>query len=468
MLNQSNGLRFDVYERVHLPDDVAAIEELEEIELTPHIQATDRGQQVLLRGNLLLTGLYAPQGEAGESQPLEHWIPVEITLPMSRVHRMEDITVEIDNFDVDLLSSRTLNITGVLSLGGLQVENTAVEPIWQEEPITAVHRAAAADTAEPAESEAVGADDARAGEASETSEEPEYKAPPAPEPESELRGAASGSEPPAAAEPIAPTAQRDLPAASAPQEAPHEDPAPSLREPADGRPDGPSTEAPPPASSRPKEAAQANSGPMAWTAFGERDERELPPTGGIPGLDPSAAPEDPPAETAQPLAEAVQAAEAAEPPNEWTTPAPAATPEDAPPQESEPQGMKIAFSGKRPESGQQEKEGVGIMTLLHSNRREQEARSTAQQAEAQAQAAQVEEEAAALPGGEEVEWKRLFLGREPENEFRTVRLCIVQREETLDAIATRYELNPREIALYNRLDDQTVNEGQILYIPRSG
>ena len=61
MTDQLNGLRFDIYERVHLPDDVAAIEELEEIELVPHMQALPQEDQVLLRGHLLLSGIYRSQ-----------------------------------------------------------------------------------------------------------------------------------------------------------------------------------------------------------------------------------------------------------------------------------------------------------------------------------------------------------------------------------------------------------------------
>nr|WP_275100804.1 LysM peptidoglycan-binding domain-containing protein [Paenibacillus dendritiformis] len=44
-------------------------------------------------------------------------------------------------------------------------------------------------------------------------------------------------------------------------------------------------------------------------------------------------------------------------------------------------------------------------------------------------------------------------------------MCIVQREETLDTIADRYQMNTNEIVLYNRLPDQNVTEGQVLYIP---
>nr|WP_282580029.1 LysM peptidoglycan-binding domain-containing protein [Paenibacillus odorifer] len=49
--------------------------------------------------------------------------------------------------------------------------------------------------------------------------------------------------------------------------------------------------------------------------------------------------------------------------------------------------------------------------------------------------------------------------------FRKVRLCIVQREETLDTIAEKYQLSARELVMYNRLSGQSVEEGQVLYIP---
>lgn len=45
-------------------------------------------------------------------------------------------------------------------------------------------------------------------------------------------------------------------------------------------------------------------------------------------------------------------------------------------------------------------------------------------------------------------------------------MCIVQREETLDVIAERYQLTPRELLLYNRMSEQNVEEGQVLYIPQ--
>jgi len=92
-----NGLRFDIYERVHLSEDVAAIEELEEIELIPHMQAVSSEDQIVLKGHLLLTGTYRSTDEQEAARRLEHWIPVEISLPPNRIEKLEDLAVEIDN-----------------------------------------------------------------------------------------------------------------------------------------------------------------------------------------------------------------------------------------------------------------------------------------------------------------------------------------------------------------------------------
>lgn len=65
---------------------------------------------------------------------------MEITIPLSRVNRLEDIAVEIENFDVDLLSARSLNITGVLSLQGIETSSLVTERReWGGREFTAEH-----------------------------------------------------------------------------------------------------------------------------------------------------------------------------------------------------------------------------------------------------------------------------------------------------------------------------------------
>lgn len=124
--------------------------------------------------------------------------------------------------------------------------------------------------------------------------------------------------------------------------------------------------------------------------------------------------------------------------------------------------MRIAFGSKAPEAAVSPASGVGLVTLLQTSKREQLARQAAEQEAAEYA---LEQTKAQQPAGDEIEWRNLFLKQSDEREFRKIRVCIVQRDETLDSIAVRYSLNPREILLYNGLNESTVEEGQLLYIP---
>ncbi|WP_020615887.1 LysM peptidoglycan-binding domain-containing protein [Paenibacillus daejeonensis] len=450
MLDPNQGLRFDVYERVHLSDEVAAIDELEEIELTPHIEIIDQEEQVLLRGNLLLSGLYNSQ-QAGGTQLLEYWIPVEITLPMNRVHRLEDLAVDIDNFDVDLLSARTLSITGVLSLRGILGEEQSAYTEWEpaEEPFTVVHRAQQQPEEEQPQADPVPrATDGQSRpyappesplhavpEPAAKRTRPQPGGPPSesPQPPRAVSEATAIPEPARISEPI-PVAEpsAEPPQAAAARPAKAETP-PKAAEPAaaKGADPQPAPQSAPVLSQAPEPDIQ----PVSWTSFAEADERE---------------------KVLSPLQEpaAIEAAEPEDVPDPLPEPLAAVQPEEALPAKQE---MKIAFSGKRPESAESES-GIGLKSLLSSSRKEQESRPAAEE--------EVPEPAASASNGDEVEWKRLFLSNAgEETEFRRIRMCIVQREETLEEIAERYQLGSREIVLYNRLPDHSVSEGQVLHIP---
>ncbi|MBJ6362917.1 LysM peptidoglycan-binding domain-containing protein [Paenibacillus sp. GCM10012307] len=469
MPNSSNGLRFDVYERVHLSEDVAGIGELDEIELTPHIQVISHGEQILLRGNLLLAGVYDGQGEVRTKHTLEHLIPVEITLPLNRVHRVEDISVEIDNFDVDILNTKTLNIIGVLSLRGLQIEQAGgVSPdsnVWDEESITVVHRI------EQTPEEALLLE--REPEETWAVVQPEWEAAHAQSEPYELAGLL---------QPQLPETDVFPPFLSAPGKASEPLVAPPLQrfEPSIVRTER-LRESPVP----PQQVTSTNA-TAAWPGLPVQDERQLvgetAQAAAYTSLD-NAAEEEVISEGADPffgresdsiqtqseLEEAEQAVSVTAQPTEL-----AAQYDEAETDTSQPlvlneapsvaevtkTEMKIAFSGKESQSN-----SFGLSSLLHSNKREQEAKALAKQQEE----ASLEEENAQkrIDPGEEVEWKKLFLNNQgDEREFRKLRICIVQREETLETIAGRYQLNPREILLYNRLADQHINEGQVLYIPQ--
>jgi stage VI sporulation protein D len=473
MSSGSDGLRFDVYERVHLPDDVAAIDELEEIELVPRIQVLDQGDQAILKGQLLLSGVYRSTGGAVGPMTLEHWIPVEISLPMNRVSRLDDISIEIDNFDVDLISARTLNITGVLSLRGISVEPLE-EQQWEDEPITAVHQR---EYTEVQQASDIGAQtdelayitDSRDEEAaifnSSEAEQEQPEAEIAIEPGSRQEGDwlhwnANAEE----------EAQQHAANASAWGEnnsegtpygwqgydyrQPDESEAAQEIEQAIARWE--KTDYSSEAIRLPEQEALSygDEQPLQteqWTQP-EQWNMETETAGPIREPEPYQAVAD--IEELQGDAFAGQ--------NDSQEPEARDSQETG--AAGKRQEVQIAFASKPAQGAEREhQESFGFRTILQSSKREQAAREAAQQLSNEQEA----EENARKPAPEdEIQWKQLFLAKPSEgNEFRRIRLCIVQREETLEQIASRYSINPREILIHNRLHESAVEEGQLLYIP---
>lgn len=325
MTGQHSGLRFDIYERVHLSEDDAGIRELDEMELVPHIQVYPDDDQAVLKGNLYLTGKYSGEQE-GEIRTLEHLIPVEITLPMNRIHNLDEVAVDIENFDVDLLSSRSLNVTGILTLHGIEMISQAEESSWrEEEEVVFIHEAERQPSlAEAAAENRVFEEDLTEEEAAEATDIAD-----------------------------------------------------------------------------PQEAQEV------FADYGVFD--------AVPAIDEAA---------------------------HEALPAPEEKPE-----------LKIGFGSKPEQSSAKH-----LQSLLQKDKGE--SRSVQQPAAP----AELEPETVRPDG---LELKRLFVRTDTGgNQFSRMRMCIVQKEETLDGIAKRYNLNPREILLFNRIDGQEVGEGQVLYIPR--
>jgi stage VI sporulation protein D len=416
LVEHQGGLRFDIYERVHLSEGVAGIKELEDVELVPHIQVLPQGEQALLRGNLLLSGTYVDEQDA-VNRTLEHLIPVEITLPMNRVQRVEDIAVEIENFDVDLLSTRSLNITGVLSLNGIEVISAPANDRWAEaeEEVVFVHEAPpqrAPDSWSP-----------QAAQQEQLQDQSQY---PNPFSNQQYPGQQYVNQ-------QYPNQQypnqyyNPYPGQYQPQNQP--------QNPYQARPDWPQAAPIEPLYSQPEHAEPAYSG--------QAHRVELPAEDEVPAV--AAEAEITEEEDNGSLVAAVETAEFVN---------------DVPPAAEEKKELKIAFSGKKA-ADEKPAPSNGLSSLLQS--------SSAGKFDARAQERQEAEAPAAAapnPGGK-LEWKKLLLSSmSDQQEFRRVRLCIVQKEETLDTIAKRYELNPREIALFNRLGDTDLTEGQIVYIPK--
>lgn len=437
MFDQSYGLRFDIYERIILSEDLPGIEELEEVELIPHIQVISQEEQATLRGHLLLAGLYKGDSEAGESEPLEHWIPVEITVPMNRVSSLDEIAVEIENFDVDLLSTRSLNITGVLSLKGIQAAVQGTNDLsWNDEEITVVH------APESFPEQPFGYD----GGGRQQTDDPATNSTAYPSYPFSQGQDVYAQEQTLGSDGDAEFAKLES-ADSAPREQLHREQESELfitPQPVE-QPVSDPVAAPEPQST-------TDSNPNVWN-FERVEKADI---SGYPGVS-----EERIEDIEQPNVHD-EAGELSEEKLDITSVQETAfISEDTSDQEEPPlkPELKVAFSTKN--STVDSTSGVGFSSLLSSSRTVQE-----QQEIAARDAEESIPESTEQLTAEEVQWKSLFLGsRQEEKPFRKVRLCIVQREETIEVIAERYQLSPRELLLYNRMSEQSVEEGQVLYIP---
>ncbi|MBP2000409.1 stage VI sporulation protein D [Paenibacillus shirakamiensis] len=422
MSDQSYGLRFDIYERVQLSADVTGIEELIELELLPEIQVVPGDEYATLRGHLHVTGLYRGHED---TQELSHLIPVEITVPLSRVNRLEDITVEIENFDVDLLNPHSLNITGVLSLRG--IETVAFVPTteeWKNEEYTVAHEA---ETEVPSRDDQVhlAVNEPSANEPSyydfnSHAAEPYRVAPELPQ----LRETVREEQPVRKPErPLSPLwADKEAANASA-----------TFRQ-------------------EYREAKKEDN----WNIFNEQDRSSSASTPHEPQVVSTEHTwEKEPPLHAEPLFEEGDVVQSADEYLEAQGIREQDIVQATEAQVEEKPELKIALNSKSEDVAQEQ---VPISKLLSTGRPGYDEDSQDVLLE--------EQQLSAKDDGEEVRWKNLFItNTQEQTPFRKVKLVIVQREETIDAIADRYQLNPRELLLYNRLSEQSLEQGQVLYIP---
>ncbi|WP_433945878.1 LysM peptidoglycan-binding domain-containing protein [Paenibacillus sp. SN-8-1] len=435
MADQSYGLRFDIYERVHLSEEVIGIQELVELELLPRIQVVPGDEYASLRGHLHVSGLY--RGDGG-TQELSHLIPVEITVPLSRVNRLEDITVEIENFDVDVLNPHSLNITGVLSLRG--IETVAFVPgteEWSDEGYTVSHEAERVEQKESTEDFVDQKDRLDTRDEAITPSAVNYD-PPSAEPIWSLPALEEQKE-------ESPLLSKER--VTTPASAPVSSLSPLWADkesnegigPKGNKDEGSRT------SSQNQQLEEAHSSETLKASHTEESVQ------GQAKLE-----EGDRVSTAEEYLENVQEVEAAEPVTELATES-VTEPAITEPQVEERPELKIALGSKKV-TDQAADDHVPLSTLLQSGRptKEAEALETLVQ---EAQEPLSEDK-------EDVRWKNLFIsGVQEQTPFRQVKLVIVQREETIDVIADRYQINPRELLLYNRLSEQSLEEGQVLYIP---
>lgn len=139
-----------------------------------------------------------------------------------------------------------------------------------------------------------------------------------------------------------------------------------------------------------------------------------------------------------------------------------AEPVIAQPEVVEETELKVAISGK---ASREEKANVNITTIFsQASRAKQEAQAS--EAESSSSTSRHGSSVGASPGTMEAMHNLTSFVRRKEESTSQLKMCIIQRDETLEHISQRYSLPVSKIVEVNRLASEQVVAGQILYIPQ--
>jgi stage VI sporulation protein D len=460
-------LTFRIKETIFLSADKAGIGELKELELLPDVEIIENTQDISITGCLHLQGKYlvAKEGQETEGegdsllsamkfppfhlntgpeppflydteQELTHRIPLNITIPLSRVAEVGEIFAVVDGLDYELKANNQLQIEAELKLTGITLfePETARKAGEEWEFVHVAHEvddrggqdvpSSSLDEIEQkleALERAVEADEER---------QPEPIQPPAPPPflpvweqlnaieSTDVRPVSGGY---AQAESEEPDEQAEAAASAAGRSAGDAESELAYDEP-DEQSEAEQTAV---REEEPAKEVLAENGAESETqemAEGEPVHQD--------------------ATEAEAAAEEVGAEEVMAQPDV--------------PQETE---LRVAISGKPAKESGEELNLTSIFT--------QSKRQSAPPPEATEQAYQTD-----VPDGETASSTLTAVGslssfvREEEQPFSRLKMCIIQREETLQSISERYSVPISRLMEANSLESDRITEGQVLYIPQ--
>lgn len=155
MALQDGLLSFTIKETIFLSSDRAGIGELQELELVPDVEVLENQSYVSITGCLQLFGKYEPIREPAEptsggtetlieamnfspfrqdggersvygwEEQIGHRIPLNITIPLERIAEMGDIYAVVDSVDFRLESPHQMLVEAELKIAGIQFTNQA-------------------------------------------------------------------------------------------------------------------------------------------------------------------------------------------------------------------------------------------------------------------------------------------------------------------------------------------------------
>ncbi|RKD23873.1 hypothetical protein BEP19_05445 [Ammoniphilus oxalaticus] len=496
--NGQGTYQIDLKEVLHLTDEQIPIEEIEDLELVQQIESKEYGDSIEITGSLIVYGNYRGNQDAGKLQPtddlpdsfeesvlfeplatdrgpfsplakndrLNHQIPIQITLPRTKVKNVNEIYTYVSSFDYDIKTPYQIEVTASLIIGGLVDEEEPMEnkPAPQEQyefiytagQLTPDLKDSSLEPfqvfEEQASSKQDHQDQNRSHEQEESSGQIEV-------PERLKQPELKDSELP---EPIAQSEFRESELESATSE-PEErsqtnEPSEQVIQSIDSRE---STES--------REPIQLNDEPEAEVEPTEqRLDRE--PDFEVESTQASQDSELPREEETEEVVDARddEAEEREESTQNNVIPIPhladheAQERDETVQEEPAEQDVRIAITNKR--QTEQQEEPISSISSFFANR----APVATEEAAPDVNESREKDEAAEL---DEKDRDATYLGNFMEDDaeqFTRVKICIIQKDETIDEIAERYELTVDAILRSNGTARNQVTAGQLLYIPVKG
>lgn len=157
MALQDGLLSFTIKETIFLSSDRAGIGDLQELELVPDVEVLENQSYVSITGCLQLYGKYEPIRDTAEptsggtetlveamsfsplrldaseraayglEEQIGHRIPLNITIPVERIAQMGDIYAVVDSFDYKLESPHQMLVEAELKIAGIHFADPAEE-----------------------------------------------------------------------------------------------------------------------------------------------------------------------------------------------------------------------------------------------------------------------------------------------------------------------------------------------------
>ncbi|UFJ39070.1 LysM peptidoglycan-binding domain-containing protein [Brevibacillus humidisoli] len=525
MTRHDELLSFQIRETVFLSSDKAGIGELKELELLPDVEIIENTQEISITGCLQLYGKYEPArsaqtDESGGSetllsamqftpfrleeeqqtsyyargeQDLAHRIPLNVTIPLSRIKEIGEIYAIVDSLDYEMKTPYQLQIQAELKISGIELKEEEAKDAKPNEVWEYVHVASqdGQQEAEPVSIDDIERKLAQLEQEVEEQRQRERTDPPAPylatnsiqkdhERDADLVPP-TYSKP---AMPAAPSEQQDESVTSAGEQrsesrknlidfnAFHRASTEAGKQsgeglavtPAAGRSsesEGMAESAAEPAARKQQQGRDDSEGEgtpsteaIAQPASGDSQQHDLP-TGGETAdgsIEQVSTEAEYPAEVSE-LAEQTDE-------TEQLTPE-AVEPEPTAPPNSERE-FKVAISGK---PSKEIEESINITSIFSNARRAVAEQPAAQQEGEPASETTVQDDEGTSEEMEAVGNLTSFVRGEEET-FSKLKMCIIQRDETIQEIAERYSLTVSHILEVNNLSSERLVEGQVLYIPQ--